>query len=284
MEKRINFLENKNAVRALESSTNSKELLSRLSALANSSFIPGETLVFFDEVQVCPEIVTAIKFPVEEGSYRYILSGSLLGADLKDICSVPAGYMDSVEMCPLDFEEFCTANGVSENILYALKDCFLKQIPVDPLVHDKMAELFKLYIIVGGMPAAVKKYIETNNLREVKREQREIIAVHKKDKGKYDLRNKLYLEDIFDLIPGELNAKNKHFIMKSVDGNFKFSRFENSFIWLKDAGVALPVFCTSEPAVPLMLTKCKNLFKLFLSDVGLLASMYPDDVQINYVG
>ena len=110
MEKRINFLENKNAVRALESSTNSKELLSRLSVLANSSFIPGETLVFFDEVRVCPEIVTAIKFPVEEGSYRYILSGSLLGADLKDICSVPAGYMDSVEMCPLDFEEFCTAN------------------------------------------------------------------------------------------------------------------------------------------------------------------------------
>ena len=121
-------------------------------------------------------------------------------------------------------------------------------------------------------------------MREVKREQRGIIAAYKKDIGKYDLRNKLCLEDIFGLIPGELNAKNKHFIMKSVDGNFKFSRFENSFIWLKDAGVALPVFCTSEPAVPLMLTKCKNLFKLFLSDVGLLASMYPDDVQINYVG
>jgi len=276
----INFLENKTACSLFEKAENSEDILLRLSMIAEVPLVPGETLIFLDEVQECKEIVTAIKFLVEEGSYRYVLSGSLLGVDLKDIRSVPVGYMDIVEMYPLDFEEFAVANGVSERVLRALEDAFTQEKEVDSLIHDKMMELFRLYLIVGGMPAVVTKYLTTNNLQEVVKEQKSILEAYKKDISKYDPENKLYLEDIFELIPSELNSKNKRFILKSLNENFKFSRYSNSFVWLKDAGVALPAFCAEEPRSPLLLSKATNLFKLFLSDVGLLAAMYMDNIQI----
>ena len=276
----INFLEDKTAASLFENARDSRDLLLRLSAIADKPLIPGQTLIFFDEVQECPEIVTAIKFLVEEGSYRYILSGSLLGVDLKDIRSMPVGYMDIVQMYPLDFEEFALANRVSPNVIDALREAFKERRPVDAVVHERMMALFRLYLIVGGMPAAVMKYLETNNLRDVIEEQQAIIALYKKDIARYDPEEKLYLEDIFDLIPSELNSKNKRFILKNLNENFKFSRYSNSFLWLKDAGVALPTFCVAEPTVPLRLSKSSNLFKLFLSDVGLLASMYMDHIQV----
>lgn len=141
-------------------------------------------------------------------------------------------------------------------------------------------ELFRLYLIVGGMPAVVDAYIRTNNLKEVLRIQQGIVQLYYKDIAKYDKDNKLYLDEIFTLIPSELNNKNKRFIMKDLNENFRFSRYENSFIWLKEAGVALPVYCVQEPEIPLLLSKSTNLFKLFLSDVGLLASMYVDGLQL----
>lgn len=277
---KLNFIENPKAISLFENANNTEDILLRLSAVIDAPLIPGETIVFLDEVQECKNIVTAIKFLVEEGSYKYILSGSLLGVDLKDIRSVPVGYMDIIEMYPLDFEEFALANHVSQNVLDMLKRHFEEKTPVDSLIHEKMMDLFRLYLIVGGMPAAVMKYLSTKNLQEVVREQKSIIALYKKDIAKYDPDNKLYLEEIFDLIPSELNSKNKRFIMKNLNENFKFSRHSNSFVWLKDAGVAHPAFCADEPRIPLLLSKATNLFKLFLSDVGLLASMYMDDIQI----
>lgn len=276
----INFVENQQAVKLFENITGSKDILLRLSALTDVPMIPGETLVFFDEVQECPEIVTAIKFLVEDGQYRYILSGSLLGVELKDIRSVPVGYLSILEMYPLDFREFCEANRVSQTVMDKLKECFEKKQPVDELIHEKMMELFRLYLIVGGMPAVVDAYIRTNNLKEVLRIQQGIVQLYYKDIAKYDKDNKLYLDEIFSLIPSELNNKNKRFIMKDLNENFRFSRYENSFIWLKEAGVALPVYCVQEPELPLLLSKSTNLFKLFLSDVGLLASMYVDGLQL----
>ena len=277
---RINFIENKQARSLFEGAEDSDALLLRLSALAEEELIPGQTLIFLDEVQECKEIVTAIKFLVEEGSYRYILSGSLLGVDLKDIRSVPVGYMDVLEMYPLDLAEFAQANGVAPRVLDALRESFESKTPVDPVIHEKMMELFRLYLIVGGMPAAVQRYLETKNIREVVREQQSILTLYKRDIAKYDPENKLYLEDIFDLIPSELNAKNKRFILKDLHDNFKFDRFRNSFLWLKDAGVALPTYSVKDPVSPLLLTKTANLFKLFLSDVGLLSAMYMDGIQL----
>ena len=276
----LNFLENENARKLFEGAANSRDILLRISALTDVPLEKGKTIIFFDEVQECPEIVTAVKFLVEEGSYRYLLSGSLLGVELKDIRSIPVGYMDVFEMYPLDFEEFCRANGVSEHILTVLRQCYEEKTPVDGLVHEKMMELFRLYLIVGGMPEAVNTFLKTNNLKLVEEIQKGIVRLYKKDIAKYDPEHKLYLEEIFTLIPSELNQKNKRFILKNLNETFKFSRYENSFIWLKEAGVALPVYCASEPALPLLLSRATNLFKLFASDVGLLASMYMDGLQL----
>ncbi len=276
----INFLENKTAQTLFENATDSKDLLIRLSAVIGEQMVPGKTLIFFDEIQAAKEIVTAIKFLVEDGSYRFILSGSMLGVELKNLRSVPVGYMEIIEMYPLDFEEFALANGVSNRVIDSLREAFENCRPVDPIIHTKMMPLFELYLIVGGMPAAVQKYLKTNNLSEVLREQRSIMELYKMDISQYDPDHKLYIEEIFDLIPSELNSQNKRFILKNLNEKIKFSRYENSFIWLKKAGVALPTFCASEPRVPLMISKSTNLFKLFLSDVGLLASTYMNNIQV----
>ncbi len=276
----INFLENRAAQSLFENAKSSADILLRISAVTDQPLIPGRTLIFFDEVQECREIVTAIKFLVDEGSFRYILSGSLLGVDLKDIRSAPVGYLDVFEMFPLDFEEFIVANGVSQRVIGSLRKAFEDRTSVDAVVHEKMMDLFRLYLIVGGMPSVVMRYLSTNNLQEVAQEQRAILALYRQDIAKYDPNNKLYLENIFALIPSELNSKNKRFILKNLNENFKFSRYQNSFIWLKNAGVALPTFCVTEPAVPLLLNKSANLFKLFLSDVGLLAVMYMNGIQL----
>lgn len=276
----INFLENKSARDLFNDASSSEDIFLKLSVITDVPLEPENTIIFFDEVQECKEIVTAIKFLVEDSRFEYILSGSLLGVELKDISSVPVGYMDIYEMFPLDFEEFCVANKVSEKVIESLKESFIERKPVDSLIHDKMMELFRLYLMVGGMPDAVNTFLKTKNLKEVEEVQKGINRLYKADISKYDKDNKLYIEDIFQLIPSELNEKNKRFILKNLNENFKFSRYENSFIWLKEAGVALPVYCASEPVSPLVLSRSTNLFKLFMADVGLLASTYADGLQI----
>lgn len=273
----FNLFENELAKNTIEAAKTSEDLIFRLSALADKPLKQGKTVIFLDEVQVCSNIITAIKFLVEEGSYKYILSGSLLGTELKDINSIPVGYMEEFQMFPLDFEEFLIANGLNENVLKRLEENLCNLTPVDEVVHQKLIDMFQLYLIVGGMPAVVEKYIETNNLRAVVDEQNNINGAYRQDISKYDSENKLYIKEIFDLIPSELNNQNKRFIMKKLNENLKFNKYENSFIWLKDAGVALPVFCVDEPKMPLILSKSRNLFKLFSCDVGLLASMYMDN-------
>ena len=276
----INFIEMSDAVPVIATAKNSRDLLLRISSLTTQPLIEGKTLIFFDEVQECPEIVTAIKFLVDEGSYRYIMSGSLLGVELKDLRSEPVGYMDVKEMFPLDMEEFFTAVGLNQMVMDELRNAWENKRPVDEFVHTKLMELFRLYLIVGGMPAVVQKYLDSNNVQEVLAEQQAILRLYKRDIAKYDKKNKLYLEEIFDLIPSELNAKNKRFILKNLNENAKFSHFENSFIWLKEAGVALPVYNVEEPVIPLKLSRSRNLFKLFQNDVGLLASQYADGIQL----
>ena len=279
----INFIENPDAVGLFKDAKGSTDILMRLSIITNVPMIKGDTLIFFDEVQECPDIVTAIKFLVDEGSYRYILSGSLLGVELKDIRSVPVGYMGVKEMFPLDFEEFITCVGINDNVIATVKEAWTKRRPVDDFIHNKMMELFRLYLIVGGMPAAVSKYLESNNLQEVLAVQQEIIQLYKKDIAKYDPDNKLYIEEIFNLIPPELNAKNKRFILKRLNENAKYARYENSFLWLKNAGVAIPVYNVEEPKVPLLLARSRNLLKLFLNDIGLLAAQYADGIQVRII-
>lgn len=276
----INFIEDKEAALLFKNAKGAKDLLLRLSAIANRTLEKGKTLIFFDEVQACPEIVTAIKFLVEDGSYRYILSGSLLGVELNDLRSEPVGYMGVKEMFPLDLEEFIRAIGVNDNIFEHLRKSWDEHKAVDEYIHSKIMELFRLYLIVGGMPAVVSKYIETNNLHEVLLIQKDIIAMYKRDIAQYQHANKLAINEIFELIPPELDAKNKRFILKNLNENAKYERYHNSFLWLKNAGVAIPVYNIDEPKQPLLLARSRNLLKLFLCDVGLLAAMYAEDIQI----
>lgn len=265
----INFIDNPEAVDVFKGAKGSADILFRLSAMTTIPLIKGETLIFFDEVQKCPEMVTAIKFLVDEGSYRYILSGSLLGVELKDLRSEPVGYMGIKDMYPLDFEEFISCVGINDKIIDSLRNAWESRVAVDEFVHSKIMELFRLYLVVGGMPAAVSKYIESNNLQAVMAVQQDIIRLYKRDIAQYDPDNKLYIEEIFNLIPPELNAKNKRFILKKLNENAKFERYQNSFLWLKNAGVALSVYNVEEPKIPLLLARSRNLFKLFQNDIGL---------------
>ena len=277
---KLDFIENPEYISALTGAGSTQEILLRLSALFGDQMIPGKTMIFFDEVQECKELITHIKYLVQEGSYDYILSGSLLGTVFHDIASVPVGYMDIVQMYPLDFEEFAIANGVGTNVLDALRRSFETKTPVDSFIHERMMQLFELYLIVGGMPAAVTTYLETKNLRRVADEQNAILRLYRRDISKYDAQDRLYLNEIFDLIPSELNAKNKRFILKNLNEKARFDKYYDSFLWLKNAGVALPVNVVDEPKVPLLLSKSKNLFKLFSNDVGLLAAQYGGEIQI----
>lgn len=276
----INFVEQPDAIQLFSEQKGANDLLLRISAFTRTPLVPGKTLIFFDEVQECSEIVTAIKFLVDEGSYKYVMSGSLLGVELEDMRSVPVGYMKEIEMYPLDLSEFFEAIGIGQNVMSHLRSCFENKQQVDEFIHQKMMEAVRLYLIVGGMPAAVQKYLDTNNLRKVYEEQRGIISTYKRDITKYAHGRKLEIEEIYDLIPSELNAKNKRFILKQLNEKARFSKYEDSFVWLRDAGVAIPAYNIEQPQLPLLINKQRNLFKLFLNDVGLLAAMYGGNIQV----
>ncbi len=154
----FNFLENLEARRIFSETRNVENFLLRISALSTVNLRKHDTLIFFDEVQECPELVTMLKFLVEEGSYRYILSGSLLGVELKDIRSIPVGFLSIEEMFPLDFEEFAKAVNLSDEVWNYLKKSYNERTKVDDVIHRRILQLFRMYLSVGGMPAVVDEY------------------------------------------------------------------------------------------------------------------------------
>lgn len=248
-----------------------EDFLIRLRMIMPDDCRPHETVVFFDEIQKCPQIVTKIKFLVDEGSFKYIMSGSLPGVELKGISSVPVGYLRILRMYPMDFEEFMIACGISRITIDKLAEKFDSLNPVEEYMHDRVLSLFYIYLIVGGMPEAVLKYVETKDLREVQSIQNDITELYKEDFSQYEQEDKkLKIKSIYEIIPSELNKQNKRFIFTMHDKELKFDRYENSFLWLKDAGVALPVYNVEAPIIPLTASKSANVFKLFSSDTGLL--------------
>lgn len=276
----INFIEHPEAVSLFENASSADEILLRISAFASYPLIKGDTLIFFDEVQKCENIITAIKFLVDEGSYRYALSGSLLGVELKNIRSVPVGYMGIKEVFPLDFQEFAINLGVSDRIIDHLRKCWEERCQVDDLIHNKLLDLYRLYTLVGGMPAAIAGYVDTHNLKVVDETQKQIIELYKKDISQYADGKQLKIKEIFSLIPSELDAKNKRFILKRLNEHAKFNRYQNDFLWLKNAGVAIPVYNVEAPIIPLKLSEIRNLFKLFSNDVGLLTCQFANGIQV----
>lgn len=268
----INLLENAEALRAISVSESANDLTINLSAATGHKLIKSKTIIFIDEVQELSEIVTKIKFWVDEGSYRYILSGSLLGVELKALRSAPVGYLSELKMFPLDFEEFLIASKVTDNVLEHLKQCFLEETPVGDVVHSKMMQLFQRYLVVGGMPQAVQEYIQTGNISTVSEIQRDIINFYKLDFTKYENNNgRLKLQAIYDAIPSQLLKQNRRFNYTDIKKGLRFERIEDSFIWLYSSGVVLHAFNSSEPKIALKLNEKSSLVKLYYSDVGLLS-------------
>ena len=280
----VNFIDQPDLVDYLNTQMSAEDFLVKLKMIMPEECKPQKTVVFFDEIQKCPEIVTKIKFLVEEGSFKYVMSGSLLGVELKGIASVPVGYLTFLRMYPMDFEEFMIANNVSKITLEMLKAKFETCQPVDEFIHQKLLSLFFIYLIVGGMPDAVKIYIATKDIREVDKVQRDIVALYKEDFSQYESEDKkLKLISIYDIIPAELNKQNKKFVFTMLDKELKFDRYENSFLWLKDAGVALPVYNVEAPVIPLKPSKSSNVFRLFSNDTGLLTSAYPAETKLELI-
>ncbi|WP_027727920.1 ATP-binding protein [Treponema sp. C6A8] len=262
------------------STNDMQKFISRLTVATEKKLTKGKTIIFIDECQVYKDILTAIKFMVDDGTFRYVLSGSLLGVELRNLTSAPVGYLSVLKMYPLDFQEFLKAVGIKDETLETLRDCFVNRLPVDDFIHQRIMDAFYTYLVVGGMPQAVQSYIDENDFRKVSQIHKDIIAMYKQDFTHYEEKSTLKLIKTYDLIPSELNMKNKRYIFTDLDKNLKFDRYENSFNWLMDAGVALPVFNTTEPVIPLKINKQSNLFKLFMSDAGLLTTCYGRASQI----
>ncbi len=271
----FNLLNNPELIPLLANSTTVDDLITNLSLFSNKPFIKGSTFIFFDEIQEFKELVTKIKFWVDEGSFRYIFSGSLLGVELKNIKSAPVGYLKTLTMYPLDFEEFLQLYNFNSDLKKSLYNSYINKQAVDETIHNKMMRIFSIYLCVGGMPKAVDKFKETKDLDAVMIEHNDIITQYKKDFTRYETQEKkLYLTRIYDLIPAELNKSNKRFNFADIKKGLRYSRSEDNFLWLTSAGVAIPVYNVSEPSIPLLINQNNSLFKLFLSDVGLLTTLY----------
>ena len=284
----INFIEKSYIIPQIIKSTDAKSFLFNLSSVIDKPLIKNDTIVFLDEIQYIYEymeehnipksdfdIITLMKFLVYEGSYRYILSGSLLGVTIGDVISWPMGYMTSYTMYPLDFEEFLWANGVSNDVIDHLKECFNEKKRVDDFIHNKIINLFLKYVVIGGMPQPVQTFIDRNDMNMVTLTHQNIEMYNRKDITKHaPKKNKLFINQIYDMLPEELNKKNKRFTLGELKSKNNHEIIEDSFLWLVNAGIAIPVYNVSEPVAPLRASSNRRLLKLFHEDCGLLTYMY----------
>lgn len=235
-----------------------------------------DTLVFLDEIQSYPHLMTMLKFLNEDGRYRYIASGSELGVALTQTPSVPIGSIAIEQMYPLDFEEFLLAMGCAQATIDGVEECFKKGQSLNDSLHNYMLQQFKIYLLVGGMPDAINKFIENRNIAHVRDIQRDIHALYRIDASQYDDEKKLVIRNIYDLIPSNMENKKKRIVVKNIEGKAghkQFSDYADEFEYLTNSGVALAVRAISNPKFPLIESESKNLLKLYLSDVGLLTNL-----------
>ncbi len=233
----------------------------------------NDTLIFLDEIQSYPHLMTLLKFLNQDKQYRYIASGSELGVALSQTPSVPLGSVAIDEMYPLDFEEFLLASDCSQNVIDEIKTAYDEKREISESLHSFMLRQFKLYLLVGGMPEAVKTFIETRNIGIVRDIQESIYKLYKIDASQYDNENKLEIRKVYDLIPSNMENKKKRVVISKIsDGkrNKTFNEYADEFEYLTNSGVALGVNAISNPKFPLLESEHKNLIKLYLNDVGLL--------------
>ena len=240
------------------------------------------TLIFIDEIQAYPHLLTLLKFLSQDNQFTFIASGSLLGVALQETTSIPMGSIRKVRMFPLDFEEFLYANGLNKMFLSNIRKKYENLETLDEPTHYKMMDLFKKYLLVGGLPDAVNAFLETKNIQTVREIQNEIHDYYAVDSSKYDVDNKLKIRRIYDLIPSNMENKKKRVIAKDIENKKgkTFNDYSDEFEYLIGAGIALNVKAISNPTFPLIESAGKNLMKLYLNDVGILTGiLYRNNIR-----
>ncbi len=275
----MNFEEKPSLKAIFDGDLDAITIYEKLSVAGIGVIKPHKTLLFFDEIQSCPQSRTAIKFLVQDGRCDVIASGSLLGINYKEVSSYPVGFEQKLEMTSMDFEEFLWANGISEENIHKLHVHFKKKKPVDTYIHSKMMDLFKRYMIVGGMPAVVSTYIDTHDIAKVIEQQKIIIGSYRDDIAKYAGNKKTRAKAVFDSIPMQLTEKNKKFKLVKVKTGAKNRSYEDAVMWLFDAGIACYCFNITELEIPLELCEKRSIYKFFMCDTGLLSCMSLGNVQ-----
>jgi len=240
------------------------------------------TLIFIDEIQAYPHLLSLLKFVSQDNKFTYIASGSLLGVTLSETTSIPMGSIRKVRMFPLDFEEFLYANGMNKIAISSMKSKFEHLEDLDENVHNKMMDLFRKYLLVGGMPDAVNSFLAEKNITLVREIQREIHEYYAADASKYDTERKLNIRRVYDLIPSNMENKKKRVIAQDIENKRgkMFNDYANEFEYLISAGIALNVQAISNPVFPLIESTGKNLLKLYLNDVGILTGiLYGNNIR-----
>lgn len=279
----INMLEDCLGDRLFENTRTVEDFYLQVSMLAGDKMKEKkDTLIFLDEIQAYPHLLTLLKFLKTDDRYTYIASGSLLGVTLAKTTSIPMGSIEVKHMYPLDFEEFLLSQGFNQIAIRAMQSKFEKRESLDENIHNKVLDLFKKYLLIGGLPDAVNSYIKDKNIVNVRNIQSEIHEYYAMDASKYGTENKLKIRRIFDMIPSNLENKKKRVVIKDIENvkGKRFSDYQDEFDYLIHAGIALEVKAISTPTFPLIESSGKNLLKLYLNDVGILTNiLYRNNIR-----
>lgn len=286
----INFLKNPLYKNIFKGDLSTEEIFKRLSAyIPNLKIIPFKTLLFLDEIQVCAEARTAVKFLVEDGSVDVISSGSLLGLsyledDDKNVTeptSLPVGYEEQITMYSLDFEEFLWAKGYNDDAIAYLKDFYISNKEVSKELNDKYLELFREFMIVGGMPEVVQTFIDTNNFQEASKIQGKILADYQDDISKHAKgQEKIKVRQCYDSIPKQLAKEYKKFQYSVVEKGKTSKKYGGSIKWLCDSSLVNKCSNVNEAYIPLLAYEMDDQFKLYLNDTGLLLYLYGPETKL----
>lgn len=272
----VNLFEDFQGNRNFESLKSIEDLYLQLSLIPNTKLDKKEnTLVFLDEIQTYPYLLTLLKFLAQDNKYTFICSGSLLGVALSETTSIPMGGIHKIQMYPLDFEEFLIANGLSNDAIKLLKEKYEANKSLTESLHNTFMDYFYRYLIVGGLPEVVNAYLEKKNITLVREIQTQIHNYYGIDASKYDQQHKLKIRRIYDMIPSNMENKKKRIIANKIEENKnkRYADYEDEFEYLISSGIALDVHAISNPSFPLIASAEKNLLKLYLNDVGLLTNI-----------
>lgn len=279
----INMVEDSLGERLFENVKTVDDFYLQVSMIAGEKMQKKEnTLIFIDEIQAYPHLLTLLKFLKQDNKFTYIASGSLLGVTLAKTTSIPMGSIEVKRMYPLDFEEFLLSQGFNEYAIEAIRKKFEAEESLDENTHAKIMDLFKKYLLVGGLPDAINSFNNDKNIVNVRTIQSEIHEYYSIDASKYDAENKLKIRRIFETVPSNLENKKKRVVIQNIENKKgkRFSDYQDEFDYLINAGITLEVKAISTPVFPLIESSGKNLLKLYLNDVGILTNiLYRNNIR-----